>query len=853
MRLLNRILFLISLTGIVFASTISPQLEARLRAEGKWQQYIRVLQDAAQKGVNAPNKRAVSLEKLQSQSKETTYLNGLVILVDFADHEADSVAHSPAQFDQLLFSEGVHPTGSMNDYYLENSYGNVGATGLTTVWYRMPQSYTYYTDGQAGFGFYPNNAQKLVEDAIAAADADVDFSQYDNDGDGWVDALFVVHSGLGRETSGSDNDIHSHAWSISPQQRDGVTISGYSMEPELYLIGEMTRMGVFGHEFGHVLGLPDLYDTDYTSSGLGRWTMMAGGSWGNGGQTPSHFDAWCKSQLGWIDPVIVDANIADVAIPAAVDSAVAYRLWTEGAGGPEYFLLENRQQTGFDASIPNHGLIIYHVDETVSGNSNDWHPLVMVEQADGNFDLQNGINSGDGGDCYPGTSNQTVFSPFTNPNSNDYLNQSSFVSVTGISENNSVITANFGVQVSFPILATGGVLVNDVTGDNEGDGDPGETVYLGLSIANSGAASDSILVQLSSGNPGVTMMDSTEVVAIGADEEINLVDAFQVRFAADLPDPSYVIFDLALSHDSGVEQKYFTLLIGDRPGFSDNMEGDFRLWQHYPVTVGYSDEWHQSTARNHTLGGSMSYKLGGSGSGNYADLVDGALESPDIELGDTQATFKFYHKMMAEEEAGTGTAWDGGLLEISTDNGQSWSQLFPNGGYTHTIIENDASPFNPGTEVYSGITASNLWKSEAFDLSAYQGTVRIRFRFGSDGYVTEEGWYVDDITMSIISDVAEVSGLQPAQFSLKQNYPNPFNNSTRINFTLPVNESVKLDIYDTRGQKVKTLVNDNLVAGEYRADWDATSETGETVSSGLYFAQLSAGQFNQSIRILLIK
>ncbi len=112
--------------------------------------------------------------------------------------------------------------------------------------------YAYYVDAQAGFGTYPRNAQKPAEDAVAAADPLVDFSQFDNDGpdgipdsgddDGVVDALFVVHAEPGRETTGSDNDIHSQAWSMAnPLTVDGVTAGGYSMEPE------DGQRGVFGH------------------------------------------------------------------------------------------------------------------------------------------------------------------------------------------------------------------------------------------------------------------------------------------------------------------------------------------------------------------------------------------------------------------------------------------------------------------------------------------------------------------------------------------------------------------------------------------------------------------------------
>ncbi len=97
---------------------------------------------------------------------------------------------------------------------------------------------------------------------------------------------------------------------------------------------------------------------------------------------------------------------------------------------------------------------------------------------------------------------------------------------------------------------------------------------------------------------------------------------------------------------------------------------------------------------------------------------------------------------MDAEIEGSGWAWDGGIVEISTDMGKTWIQIEPEGGYPYKILDNPASPFEPGTPCFSG---RHDWKEEVFDLSAYSGAVYVRFRFGTDGYVTEEGWYIDDV------------------------------------------------------------------------------------------------------------
>lgn len=839
--------------GESFGSSISPELEKKLKSEGKWEQFIETLQININRGINLPNKNPVNFNDINLFEKNTIYLNGLVILVDFDDQPADTLNHNPAAFEHLLFSEGTHATGSMNDFYLENSYNNIGVNGVVTVWLRMPQNYTYYVDGQKGFGNYPNNAQKLAEDAVAAADPMVDFSQYDNDNDGYVDALFVVHSGAGYESSGNVNDIHSHAWSISsPQTRDGVIISSYSMEPELHnTSGEMVRMGVFGHEFGHVLGLPDLYDTDYSSRGLGSWSMMSGGSWNGGGNSPSHFDAWSKYQLGWINPMMVTKDTSGVVIPAIEDTAVSYILWTEGQVSSEYFIVENRQKLGFDSYLPSSGLLIYHVDESMSGNTDDWHPLVMLEQADGLFNLQNNGNSGDAGDPFPGQTTNIAFNDNTIPGSVDYNNDSTFVSVLIESYSNGLITAELGVEVPFPILSFTNTGIIDSTGDNEGDADPGENVYLSLVLENIGAATDSALIELTSNDSQVVWLDSTEFVhSINRDDLIILENAFQVSFSSNMSDPTYVVIDIMVTYPNGFYNEYFSILVGDNPGFSSNMEGDPRIWDHYSVTQGYNDEWHVESYRNHTSNGQFSFKMGGSGSDDYGDLNDSALESPEIEIGSSNdAVLTFSQIMFAEDENSTNTAWDGGLVELSDDDGLTWQIIYPDGGYPYTIINNPASPFTAGTSVFSGQIPN--WQEESFDLSAYSGVIKIRFRFGSDGYVTEEGWYIDDVKITTGmtgTESAQPDLNLPHKFALSQNYPNPFNPRTTITFSIPKDEHVSLKVFDVLGKEVATLISNDLKAGEYRINWQANS-----FSNGVYFYTLKAGEFHQTRKLILIE
>jgi immune inhibitor A len=429
-----------------------PDLLEKLKAEERLAEVVERLESARQKGVFAPNPNPPRAGTMAAPLDQPA----IVILADFSDNPADTLAFPVVHFDSLLFSDSIYPTGSLHDYYIENSYGSTNITGQVTVWVRMPEPYTYYTDGDYGFGSYPHNAQKLTEDAVTAADPLVNFKDFDADNDGFVDALFVVHAGPGAEVTGDPWDIWSHAWRTSyPIPVDEVLVRRYSMEPE------DGRIGVFCHELGHVFGLPDLYDYGYDSDGLGGWTLMAGGCWGNGGRTPVHFDGWCKSKLGYFIPVELSPGIYDsVEFPLVEYSPVAYKLYGDNQPVHEYYIVENRSNVGFDLYIPGPGLCVYHCDDTVStGNDLQWYPgytdfghyLVAMEQADGEWDMERNYGS-DAADPYPGVFANRTFNDTTVPDTKTYSFLSTGVCVDNVSDAGDTMTATLcagpGIGVS---------------------------------------------------------------------------------------------------------------------------------------------------------------------------------------------------------------------------------------------------------------------------------------------------------------------------------------------------------------------------------------------------------------------
>lgn len=236
-------------------------------------------------------------ESIRSAAADRAPLRGavrvIVVLVQFSDR---AIGQTAAHFNDLFFSTGVLPHGSVREYYRDVTGGLIDITGQVVGPYQLPQTLAWYANGNFGIG-RPSGTPRaniMAQDAAGAADPAVNFAPYDNDGNGFIDAFIVVHAGQGGEQTGNSGDIWSHKWTLPAAfNADGKQIFAYLTIPE------DARIGVCAHELGHLLfGFPDLYDTDNTSEGIGNWCLMAGGSWNGGGDIPAHPSAWCKVNQG---------------------------------------------------------------------------------------------------------------------------------------------------------------------------------------------------------------------------------------------------------------------------------------------------------------------------------------------------------------------------------------------------------------------------------------------------------------------------------------------------------------------------------------------------------------------------
>jgi M6 family metalloprotease-like protein len=242
-----------------------------------------------------------------------------VVCIKFPDY---ANTYGTANFDSMLFTDNW-ASGSAKKYYNDVSYSVFTLQGNVSSWYTSDNNKAYY-----GYSNGDARAAALAKEAATKADASIDYSLYDNDHDGYVDVFTCLHAGYGMEETSNGADIWSHSWSFSyagigvyttydPDPVNGgyIKIDDYVIDPEQSNYtnhGSMVCIGVFCHEWGHALGLPDLYDTSpypYTAGeGLGNWCIMAAGSWGGDGNSPwkpVQMCAWAKMDLGWLNPTAV--------------------------------------------------------------------------------------------------------------------------------------------------------------------------------------------------------------------------------------------------------------------------------------------------------------------------------------------------------------------------------------------------------------------------------------------------------------------------------------------------------------------------------------------------------------------
>ena len=310
----------------------------------------------------------------RASSFDYNRFRGLIILAQYKDLKFTRTDYRDLM-DQMANKEGFTQydnevfTGSVRDYFSDNSNGRFKPDFDVVGPYTL--DYSQYDAKGTDKGY------QLVRAAISAADPDVDFSKYDGDGNGHVDLVFVIFAGLGSNFTDNDERLIWPHRSVALKSVDGVRTLDYACSVELYGYSKkpetikLNGIGSICHEFSHVLGLPDLYDTDYEGSGgesnqPGDWSVMAEGCYANDDRTPVGYSLYERYAVGFMDePAVLTASGSVVLDPLyTMDSQSGYRINTPVE--KEFFLLENRQKGLFkwDAYLPGSGMLVHRVDQT---------------------------------------------------------------------------------------------------------------------------------------------------------------------------------------------------------------------------------------------------------------------------------------------------------------------------------------------------------------------------------------------------------------------------------------------------------------------------------------------------------
>lgn len=358
-----------------------------------------------------------------------TDTHGLIILVDFDDLKFSNTQE--AIYEQMN-AEGYDKndaTGSARDYFVAQSSGQFVPTFDVVGPVTLDMPYRYYGGNNASGS--DRNAATMIFSAVqkAANNGLVDLTKYDTDNDGIVDMVYIIYAGLGEADGGDPNTVWPHMWNLQAsamfayQQIQGKRLGLYACSAEYrsdQRVAEgksFSGIGTFCHEYGHCLGLPDIYDVTYSGGyGMASYDVMSSGSYLNNGNTPPNYSGFERYSVGWM--MYDDINVErDVTLSPVGSSNTAVRL-SSPTNPDEYFVLENRQQEGWDAYLPARGLMITHIDydeevwDRNAVNADPGHQHVMMMAADNNW-----AASTQSGDLYPGLLNNTSFTAATTPNS----------------------------------------------------------------------------------------------------------------------------------------------------------------------------------------------------------------------------------------------------------------------------------------------------------------------------------------------------------------------------------------------------------------------------------------------------
>ena len=801
----------------------------------------------------------------------------LVVFARFRD-EAPWDTLAPAYADDL-FDHDV--PGSFSHFYREISFGQLEVDGQCLsrryLSNRPARYYVVDTDTAAGeYGIF--NVEILRR-----ADLDVDFGQFDNDGpdgvpnsgddDGYVDYLFVVLRSVprnflrGPSTGHASLGLESEHVTDDPAHSGGLVRIASDLGATLRAGGLAHGVGSMAHEFGHALGLPDLYDTssltrpdqapEEDSAGIGNWGLMGRGATGwKGNDGPVPFCAWSREQLGWIgrnneNLVVVTEDLRNVVLSDVETGGKVYKIPIGKGGevsvgedtseGPrEYFLVEHRGSSGgyYDRNIPKDGLLIWHIGPA-SNNKMEERKRVDLECADGLFD-ENGMpdpvfgrddldlwthddayrrarggNLGDAGDVFDGE-RYTAFALETNPASDSYEGNfrsgSTGFRVEKIRRRGEDMTADillpkWAGRIFGSVIWEGTVdVVGDVVVDRSASLNVQEGTVVRFAPRDSGGGGEDAL--------------RCELIVEGS-FRVYGTDVEPVVFMSSASEPG--------------EDDWYGISVCERLW---ELSGDFTG---VGKTIMVEHALHGIFWSEHRGGPAVEVRSHWVRDSN-GQFDRAANPGEAIEIMMRLANWSFH------------TLWDLDLSVYTDDE----HVIKPEGKkpfYTTTL-----DPMPPGV-------ASHLWHRVPVRISSecpggHEILLRLEITDGDTVWTSFLRIPVVGLSepkmpgfgsrVTLNEEELDVV-TSPAGYALSQNYPNPFNPETTIRYDLPEGGVVRLFLYNLSGQKIRTLVDVHQMAGSYSVTWDGTDETGRAVASGVYLCRMESGGFSTVRKMLLVQ
>lgn len=392
----------------------------------------------------------------------TSPTKGLIILVNFPDRSFLS-SSTNAEISAMMNEEGYNRNGhigSLRDYFYDQSSGRLDITFDVVGPVTVSKNMSYYGADQGST--HDSHVGEMVAEACNLVDGYVNFADYDWYDDGEVEQVYVIYAGYSQASGAPSYTIWPKEWYLSYSDYgryitlDGVIIDTFACSSELDGTSGSTidGIGTACHEFSHCMGLPDLYDTsDNGTYGMGTWSVMDMGCYNSNGRIPCNYTAFERNYAGWMPSSqlqVLKEPVSITQMPSlSDDDAMAYRIYNDGSVYKEYFILENRQQKGWDVGCSAHGLLITHIDYDADAwgynnvNNDPSHRRYTIKPADNDLSY-----SSEAGDTYPGIYGKSSFTDTSSPaalfyqptkSGSYYLGKP----ITNISESNGKISFDF--------------------------------------------------------------------------------------------------------------------------------------------------------------------------------------------------------------------------------------------------------------------------------------------------------------------------------------------------------------------------------------------------------------------------